>query len=164
MKQITQHPIKKSDLGFHGNLFGGKLLAWMDAAGAGFAAEVCDTPRMVTKLIDKCIFNKPAREGQLLKIYGAVELVGNTSLTVRLEARSHNVYNGKQNLILSTNMVFVRIDEQGDAIPISDRVREKYGNNISKEGYEEIERLRKKYVINEEELKILKEQRKKWLQ
>jgi len=164
MKQITQHPIKKSDLGFHGNLFGGKLLAWMDAAGAGFAAEVCDTPRMVTKLIDKCIFNKPAREGQLLKIYGAVEVVGNTSLTVRLEARSHNVYNGKQNLILSTNMVFVRIDEQGDAIPISDRVREKYGNNISKEGYKEIERLRKKYVINEEELKILKEQRKKWLQ
>ena len=161
MIQITQHPIKKSDLGFHGNLFGGKLLAWMDAAGAGFAAEVCDTPRMVTKLIDKCIFNKPAREGQLLKIYGAVEMVGNTSLTVRLEARSHNVYNGKQNLILSTNMVFVRIDEQGDAIPISDRVREKYGNNISKEGYEEIERLRKKYVINEEELKILKEQRKK---
>jgi len=161
MKQITQHPIKKSDLGFHGNLFGGKLLAWMDAAGAGFAAEVCDTPRMVTKLIDKCIFNKPAREGQLLKIYGAVEVVGNTSLTVRLEARSHNVYNGKQNLILSTNMVFVRIDEQGEAIPISGRVREKYGNNISKEGYEEIEKLRKKYVINEEELKILKEQRKK---
>ena len=143
MKQITQHPIKKSDLGFHGNLFGGKLLAWMDAAGAGFAAEVCDTPRMVTKLIDKCIFNKPAREGQLLKIYGAVEVVGNTSLTVRLEARSHNVYNGKQNLILSTNMVFVRIDEQGDAIPISDRVREKYGNNISKEGYEEIEKVEK---------------------
>ena len=133
----------------------------MDAAGAGFAAEVCDTPRMVTKLIDKCIFNKPAREGQLLKIYGAVEVVGNTSLTVRLEARSHNVYNGKQNLILSTNMVFVRIDEQGDAIPISGRVREKYGKNISKEGYEEIESLRKKYVINEEELKILKEQRKK---
>ena len=136
MKQITQHPIKKSDLGFHGNLFGGKLLAWMDAAGAGFAAEVCDTPRMVTKLIDKCIFNKPAREGQLLKIYGSVESVGTTSLTVRLEARSHNVYNGKQNLILSTNMVFVRIDEQGDAIPISDRVREKYDKNISPEGLE----------------------------
>ena len=126
MIHITTHPIKKSDLGFHGNLFGGKLLAWMDAAGAGFAAEVCDTPRMVTKLIDKCVFNKPAKEGQLLKIYGGVETVGNTSLTIRLEARSHNVYNGKQNVILSTNMVFVRIDDQGDAIPISERVRLKY--------------------------------------
>ena len=61
MKHITTHPIKKSDLGFHGNLFGGKLLAWMDAAAAGFASEVCDTPRMVTKAIDKCIFNKPAK-------------------------------------------------------------------------------------------------------
>jgi hypothetical protein len=25
MELITTHPIKKSDLGFHGNLFGGKL-------------------------------------------------------------------------------------------------------------------------------------------
>ncbi len=153
MIHITTHPIKKSDLGFHGNLFGGKLLSWMDAAGAGFASEICDTPRMVTKLIDKCIFNKPAREGQLLKIYGVVEEVGNTSLTIRLEARSHNVYNGKQNLILSTNMVFVRVDEQGDAIPISDRVREKHDKNISPEGLKEIERLRKKYVISAEDLK-----------
>ena len=125
MKYITQHPIKKSDLGFHGNLFGGKLLAWLDAAAAGFAAEFCDTPRMVTKSIDKCLFNKPAREGQLLKIYGMVESVGNTSINLQLEARSHNVYNGKQNVILATNIKFVRIDEMGDAIPISERVKEK---------------------------------------
>ena len=30
---------------------------------------------MVTKAIDKCIFNKPAREGQLLKIYGRVGFI-----------------------------------------------------------------------------------------
>lgn len=129
MIHITTHPIKKSDLGFHGNLFGGKLLAWMDAAAASFASEKCDTPRMVTKLIDKCIFNKPAREGQLLKIYGKIKSVGNTSITLILEARSHNVYNGKQNVILSTEMVFVRIDEQGEAIPISERVKLKYNTN-----------------------------------
>ena len=126
MKHITTHPIKKSDLGFHGNLFGGKLLAWMDAAAAGFASEVCDTPRMVTKAIDKCIFNKPAREGQLLKIYGEVNKIGKTSLTLNLEARSHSVYDGHQVVILFTNMVFVRIDEQGKPIPISERVRNKY--------------------------------------
>ncbi len=128
MKYITQHPIKKSDLGFHGNLFGGKLLAWLDAAAAGFASEYCDTPRMVTKSIDKCLFNKPAREGQLLKIYGKVDSVGNTSITLMLEARSHNVYNGKQNVILATNITFVRIDEMGDAIPISERVHSKFND------------------------------------
>ncbi len=125
MRLINTHPIKKSDLGFHGNLFGGKLLAWLDAAAAGFAAEYCDTPRMVTKSIDKCIFNKPAKEGQLIKIYGRVKEIGNTSICMELEARSHNVYTGKQTIILSTATTFVRIDEQGDAIPISDRVKDK---------------------------------------
>lgn len=126
MQLISTHPIKKSDLGFHQNLFGGKLLAWLDAAGAALAMEVADTPRMVTIKIDECIFKKPAKEGQLLKLYGEVKEVGNTSLTLYLEARAHNVYSGSQSVILSTNIKFVRIDENGDAIPISDRVRLKF--------------------------------------
>ena len=125
MELLNTHPVKKSDLGFHGNLFGGKLLAWLDASAAAYAAQFCDTPRMVPISIDKCVFKKPAKEGQLLKIYGYVEKIGTTSITLKLEARSHNVYNGRQTVILSTNIAFVRVDEQGDAIPISDRVRKK---------------------------------------
>ena len=79
MELITTHPVKKSDLGFHKNLFGGKLLAWIDAAGAAYAAQICDSPRLVTVAIDKCVFKKPAREGQMLKIYGTVDSVGTTS-------------------------------------------------------------------------------------
>lgn len=131
MELISTHPVKKSDLGFHGNLFGGKLLAWVDAAGAAFASQVCDTPRMVTILIDECVFQKPAKEGHLLKIYGGVETIGNTSLTLNIEARSHNVYDGRQAIILATKIKFVRIDEQGEAIPISSRVKSKYKSNES---------------------------------
>ena len=126
---ISTHPIKKADLGFHANLFGGKLLAWIDAAGAAMAMEVCDTPRMVTVKIDECLFKRPAREGQLLKIYGRVSNVGNTSITLQLEARAHNVYSGQQSVILSTNIKFVRIDENNEPVPISDRVRMKYKND-----------------------------------
>ena len=125
MELITTHPVKKSDLGFHKNLFGGKLLAWIDAAGAAYAAQICDSPRLVTVAIDKCIFKKPAREGQMLKIYGTVDSVGITSVTLKLEARAHNVYTGVQSIILSTNIKFVRIDEDGNPIPISERVKEK---------------------------------------
>ena len=64
MDLISTHAVKKSDLGFHGNLFGGKLLSWLDAAGA-------------------------------------------------------------QIIILATKITFVRIDEGGNPIPISDRVRNK---------------------------------------
>ena len=126
MQILNTHPVKKSDLGFHGNLFGGKLLAWLDASAAAYAAQCCDTPRMVTVSIDKCEFKRPAKEGQLIKIYGAIEKIGGSSITLKLEARSHNVYDGRQAIILSTFITFVRIDEQGESIPISDRVKEKY--------------------------------------
>ena len=126
MQILNTHPVKKSDLGFHGNLFGGKLLAWLDASAAAYAAQCCDTPRMVTVSIDKCVFKRPAKEGQLIKIYGAIEKIGGSSITLKLEARSHNVYDGRQAIILSTFITFVRIDEQGESIPISDRVKEKY--------------------------------------
>tara|TARA_B110000503_G_scaffold143739_1_gene247838 strand:+ start:2341 stop:2742 length:402 start_codon:yes stop_codon:yes gene_type:complete len=127
MELLNTHPIKKSDLGFHGNLFGGKLLAWLDSSAAAYAMQVCDTPRMVTVKIDECIFTKPAKEGQLLKIYGIVDDIGTTSITLYVEARSHNVYSGKQTIILTTKMKFVRIDEVGDTVPISERVKLKYG-------------------------------------
>jgi len=126
MELISTHPIKKSDLGFHANLFGGKLLAWLDAAGAAMAMEVCDTPRMVTVKIDECIFKRPAKEGQLIKIYGEVSDIGNTSLTLYLEARAHSVYSGQQSVILSTKIKFVRIDENNDPVPISERVKSRY--------------------------------------
>ena len=126
MQIITTHPIKKSDLGFHGNLFGGKLLSWLDAAAASYAMEVCDTPRMVTVKIDECVFKKPAREGQMIKIYGKVDSIGKTSIDLYLEARSHSVYSGNQSVILSTNIKFVRIDEGGEPIPISERVKKKF--------------------------------------
>ena len=84
---------------------------------------------MVTLKINECVFKRPAKEGQLIKIYGKVGQFGKTSVTLYMEARSHNVYTGKQEMILSTEIVFVRIDEHGEAIPISSKVKEKYIQN-----------------------------------
>lgn len=131
MELLNTHPIKKSDLGFHGNLFGGKLLAWIDAAAAGYSMQLCDTPRMVTVSIDKCFFQKPAKENQLLKIYGWPSELGTTSVNLYLEARAHNVYTGKQSLILQTRIRFVHIDEDGNPIPIGERGRVRIENKIN---------------------------------
>lgn len=132
MELITTHPIKKSDLGFHGNLFGGKLLAWLDAAAVAYAVQLCDTPRMVTVSIDKCIFEKPTREGQLLKIFGAPAGIGTTSITLYMEARAHNVRTGKQTVVLKTHTKFVYIDEDGQPIPIKDKSRARIEKMLEK--------------------------------
>ena len=131
MELISTYYCKASQVGYHGNLFGGRMLAWLDEAGAAFSAQCCDTPRMVTKHISAVTFEKPVRPGQIIKIYGKVLKVGNSSITIRLEARRHSVYNGTQRTVCSIEMVFVRIDGDGEAIPLSEKVKRKF-NNLKK--------------------------------
>jgi len=128
MDLLATHPIKKSDLGFHGNLFGGKLLSWIDAAIAAYAMEVCHTNSMITVSLDKCVFNRPAKEGNLVKIYAKVSKIGNTSVSFEVEARNYNVFREDEKLILNTNMTFVRVDNEGVPISISQSVKEKWSD------------------------------------
>ena len=130
MDLVATHLVKKSDLGFHSNLFGGKILSWIDVAAAAYSMQVCDTPRMVTIAIDRCEFKKPAKEGQLVKIYADIVEIGNSSIIIKIEARSHNVYSGEQKVIVSTNIKFVRIDDEGNPLAISERVKKRYEERI----------------------------------
>jgi acyl-CoA thioesterase YciA len=78
---------------------------------------------MITIAIDKCIFKKPAKERNLVKIYAELIKIGNTSATFKVEARSYNVFRGDEVVLLETNMTFVRVDEEGVPIPISEQVK-----------------------------------------
>jgi len=119
-----------SQIGVHGNLFGGEMMSILDESAAVYCCQICDTPRMVTKKIEEVIFQRPVKTGNLIKIYGSVERIGNTSITINLEARKHNVYTGVQDLVCSTKMVFVRIDDEGAPVPISERVKKRYDDRV----------------------------------
>jgi acyl-CoA thioesterase YciA len=134
MELITTYICKTSDLGVHGNMFGGTLVSIIDDAGASYASQICDTPRMVTIKIDEFIFKKPIKVGNLIKVYGEVREFGTTSVTLYLEVRRHNVYTGDQDVVTQTNIKFVRIDEEGNAIPISERVKLRYSERIKQYG------------------------------
>ena len=131
MELISQHICKGQNIGVHGNLFGGVMLGWLDEAGAVYAAQCCDTPRMVTVRMGETLFTKPIRPGHLIKIYGEITRCGTTSITVSVEARRHSVYNGTQKIACSTELVFVRVDGDGEAIPLSEKVRAKYKKLLS---------------------------------
>ena len=94
MELITTRVCMASQIGVHGNLFGGEMMSILDESAAVYCCQICDTPRMVTKKIEEVIFQRPVKTGNLIKIYGSVEKIGNTSITINLEARKHNVYTG----------------------------------------------------------------------
>jgi len=131
---ITTYLCKASDIGVHSNMFGGTILGIVDQSAAAYASQICDTPRMVTVKIDELIFKNPVKEGNIIKVYGSVQDFGNTSVTLYMEVRKHNVYTGNQEVVIHTNIKFVRIDEEGNPIPISDRVKIRYKDRIVKYG------------------------------
>ncbi len=81
---------------------------------------------MVTVKIAEVIFKKPCRPGQIIKIYGKVMRYGNTSITMKLEARRHSPYNASQKVVCTTDMTFVRIDGDGEAVPINELIKKEF--------------------------------------
>lgn len=125
MELISTHYVMAKQVGYHGNLFGGTMLAWIDEAGAAFACQIADTGRMVTKYMSEVNFERAVRPGQLIKLYGRCLKIGKTSVTIEIEARRHSIYNGTQKTVCKCNIVFVRIDGDGEPVPIAPHVRYK---------------------------------------
>ena len=134
MELISTHICKGSEIGIHSNMFGGSILAIIDEAAASYSAQICDTPRMVTVKIDELVFKQPVKVGNILKIYGEVKGFGSTSVTLYLEVRKHNVYTGVQTVVTHTHMKFVRIDDEGNPLVISERVKSRYAERVSRFG------------------------------
>ena len=131
MQLISTHICKGQNIGVHGNLFGGVMLSWLDEAAGAFTAQVCGSPRLVTKSISQVVFQRPVRPGQIIKIYGDVVKIGSTSITVKLEARRHSVVNGSQKSVCAVEMTFVRIDGDGEPVPILN-VKKEYQDKRTK--------------------------------
>jgi acyl-CoA thioesterase YciA len=125
MNLISTHICKTRDVGNHGNLFGGVMLSWIDEAGAAYAAEFAETGKIVTKHISALDFHLAVRPGQLIKIYGRIAKLGKSSLKIEIEARRHSVYNGTQKTVCKCNVVFVRIDGDGEPVPIAPHIKQK---------------------------------------
>jgi len=109
-------------------------MSLIDDASASYAMQICDTPRVVTLKIDELLFKKPVKVNNLIKIYGEVTEFGNTSVTLYIEVRKHNVYTGAQDIVTQTHIKFVRIDEDGNPLPIEETIKTRYKERVEKYG------------------------------
>lgn len=134
MELVTTHICTTSEIGLHENMFGGAILSIIDLSSGAYASQICDTPRMVTVKIDELVFKNPIKAGNIIKCYARVKEFGHTSITLYIEVRKHNVYTGKQSVVVHTNIKFVRIDEEGNPLPISTRIKKRYYERLEKYG------------------------------
>ena len=113
MKLISTNICKTSDIGVNDNLFGGTMLSWLDEAGGIMASCACRSINVITLKMEEVLFKKPVKVKDQVRIYGRVDHIGNTSLILSLEARTINLLEDSEDLVCSTCIVYVHVDDLG---------------------------------------------------
>jgi acyl-CoA thioesterase YciA len=88
MRFHTRKWVKPEDLNPNGTLFGGKLLAWIDEELALYSIIQLENTRIVTKHMSEINFRSSAKQGDIVEIGIDVVKFGNSSLTLKCEARN----------------------------------------------------------------------------
>jgi len=106
-----------NDTNLLGNLMGGRLMYWMDIAGA-LACTRHANKMVATVAMNGMVFNHSIRMGEMVLINAKVIYAGTTSMVVSLKVYAENMQTGN---IVTTNqarMTFVAVDENGKPTPV----------------------------------------------
>lgn len=115
----TRHLVKYPDCNATTNLFGGKLLAWIDEGVAIHASKYMRSDMIVTAHFGEMNFKVPTPLRSVVTIYAKVIREGRTSLTVHGVATKRTMGSSEETVIADTELVFVSVDENMRPIPWS---------------------------------------------
>ena len=106
-----------SDTNALGTIFGGKVMAWIDIAGA-IAAGRHARKVVVTASIDALHFKKPVKLGHVVHIRASVNYAGRTSMEVGVRVDSENPVTGETFNTAQAYTTFVALDDNGKPAPV----------------------------------------------
>lgn len=102
-----------ADTNAAGDIFGGWVMSQMDIAGALAAVEYVGG-RVVTVAIEAMTFISPVKVGDVFCVYTWVERVGNTSITIGMEAYIRARRSPDRIKVTEGKFVYVALDENGE--------------------------------------------------
>lgn len=100
-----------------GDIFGGWVMSQMDLAGAIAAVEVAKG-RVATVAVEAMSFIAPVKVGDILCVYSHVERIGNTSITIGLEAWARRNRIDDRVKVTEARFIYVALDDAGHKRPI----------------------------------------------
>jgi acyl-CoA hydrolase len=101
----------------HGTVFGGKVMQWIDIAGA-VAAMRHVQGTVVTASFDQVDFLAPATLGNIMVLKAQVNYTGTTSLEVSVEVHAENPMTGERVLTTDALVTYVAVNQKGRPVPI----------------------------------------------
>jgi acyl-CoA hydrolase len=104
-------------------LVGGRLMHWIDLAGA-MAAARHSRQRVVTASIDHMDFLVPVRVGDLVILRASVNRVFHTSMEVGVKVWVENYRSDEKRHVSSAYLTFVAIDATGNRLTVAPVIAE----------------------------------------
>jgi acyl-CoA thioesterase YciA len=105
--RVTTMP---ADANPYGDIFGGWLMSQMDMA-AGLVAARHSAGRAVTIAVEGMKFHRPVFVGDEVSVFATLVKVGNTSMTIDVEAWRRARHSGDSYKVTQARFVFVGVDE-----------------------------------------------------
>ena len=135
-----------------GNLLGGRLLHFIDLAGA-MAAHRHSRSYVVTASMDHIDFLAPVHVGDLLILKSSVNHAFRTSMEVGVKAYVENYITGLRKHVSSAYLTFVAVDQAGNRLPVPPVVPENEEEKQRFEGAAHRRELRKTEMERKKALK-----------
>jgi acyl-CoA thioesterase YciA len=101
------------DCNANGDIFGGWVMAQVDLAGSVVPARYT-MGRMATVAVNEFIFKQPVRVGDILSFFCAVQRIGRTSITVKVEVFAERIRAQRKYIkVTEASLTYVAIDDAG---------------------------------------------------
>lgn len=110
MRFHTRKVVSYGDLNPNGTLFGGRLLEWIDEEAALYTILQLENTKVVTKSMSEIDFVSAGNLGDIVEIGVEVVNFGNSSLTLKCEARNKMT---KEVIITVEKITFINLGEDG---------------------------------------------------
>ncbi|OGL47568.1 MAG: acyl-CoA thioesterase [Candidatus Schekmanbacteria bacterium RBG_16_38_11] len=106
-----------NDTNLLGNVLGGRVMHWIDIAGAVAARRHSRRP-VVTASMDVLTFNHPIKLGEVAILEASLVYVGKSSMEVEVRVFSENQVTGERKQTSTANLTFVALDDNGKPTPV----------------------------------------------
>ncbi|WP_061950966.1 acyl-CoA thioesterase [Acidiplasma cupricumulans] len=138
------------DTNSFGNLYGGRLVEWMDNI-ASITAFKHARSKVVTGSIDSLFFLSPVKLGYIVNIHSRITYVTRSTMEVEITVKSENVETAENKITTRAYFTYVAIDDSGHSIEIP---------GLKIQGPDEERRYHEGELRNKMRIELLEEARK----
>ena len=149
--QVIMHElVLPNETNVHGNIFGGKVMYYMDMCAAMSAYKHARKP-VVTASVDRLDFLAPAKMGDIIIFKSSVNYTSKSSMEVGVKIESENPLTGKVKHTASAHLTFVALNKDNKPTTVDSIIPE------SEDEVRRYNRGKERYLIRKKRLKELAE-------